>query len=170
MADRATRILLVGIFVLLVAIAARLHIDHPLLSPLSDSERSIVEIFERVSPSVVRVSTITGANDIGIGSGFIWDASGNIVTNEHVVQGAATIAIWYASSEPLEDEVVGVAQPRPGRDPLETSTSTAPASSCRDVQGPKSRSIRIRDRKSVWSGSIAYHGCGQRAETPVAAE
>jgi 2-alkenal reductase len=109
MADRATRILLVGIFVLLAAIAARLYIEHPLLSPLSDSERSIVEIFERVSPSVVRVSTITGANDIGIGSGFIWDASGNIVTNEHVVQGAATIAIWYASSEPLEAEVVGVA-------------------------------------------------------------
>ena len=110
MADRATRIPLVGIFVLLVAIAARLHIDHPLLSPLSDSERSIVEIFERVSPSVVRVHTVTGANDIGMSSGFIWDASGNIVTNEHVVQGAATIAIWYASiSEPVEAEVVGVA-------------------------------------------------------------
>ena len=75
MADqgRLTRILLVGIFVLLAAIAARLYIDHPLLSPLSDSERSIVEIFERVShqsygctPSPER--TISGSlQDVDLG-------------------------------------------------------------------------------------------------------
>jgi 2-alkenal reductase len=81
---------------------------------LAEAERATVELFERVSPSVVGITAITGADDpakfnVGTGSGFIWDAAGNIVTNEHVVHGAGTITIWLASREQLEAEVVGVA-------------------------------------------------------------
>jgi 2-alkenal reductase len=81
---------------------------------LSEIERATVELFERASPSVVGVTVIAGAGDpakfhIDKGSGFIWDAAGDIVTNEHVVHGAGTITIWLASGEEFEAEIVGVA-------------------------------------------------------------
>jgi 2-alkenal reductase len=81
---------------------------------LAEVERATVELFERVSPSVVGITAISGADDpakfnVGTGSGFIWDAAGNIVTNEHVVHGAGTITIWLASREQVEAEVVGAA-------------------------------------------------------------
>ena len=83
-------------------------------SALTDVERATVALFERVSPSVVGVTVIIGADDpakfrIDIGSGFIWDGAGNIVTNEHVVHDAGTINIWLAAGDQFEAEVVGVA-------------------------------------------------------------
>jgi 2-alkenal reductase len=83
-------------------------------SVLAELERATIELFERVSPSVVGITVITGADDpakfnVGTGSGFIWDGAGNIVTNEHVVHGGGTITIWLASGEQLNAEIVGVA-------------------------------------------------------------
>jgi 2-alkenal reductase len=83
-------------------------------STLTDGERATVALFERASPSVVGVTVIIGADDpakfrIDIGSGFIWDGAGNIVTNEHVVHDAGTITIWLAAGDQFEAEVVGVA-------------------------------------------------------------
>ena len=62
---------------------------------LSDAERSIIAVFERVSPSVVQVVGRKGGGDLaseeseGVqsGTGFVWDDAGNIVTNNHVVEG-----------------------------------------------------------------------------------
>lgn len=81
---------------------------------LSELEHSTIALFERVSPSVVAITTLTDANDpskfrIDTGSGFIWDVFGNIVTNDHVVHGADTIEILLASGERLDATVVGVA-------------------------------------------------------------
>ncbi len=66
---------------------------------LSELERSTIELFERVSPSVVQVvararraraaaSRGRGRPGPQSGTGFVWDAAGHIVTNDHVVQGA----------------------------------------------------------------------------------
>jgi S1-C subfamily serine protease len=81
---------------------------------LSEVERATIALFERVAPSVVAVSVIVGADDpakfhIGTGSGFIWDAAGHIVTNDHVVRGGGTITIWFASGEQRDAEIVGLA-------------------------------------------------------------
>jgi len=83
-------------------------------SALNEAERATIALFERVAPSVVAVSVIVGADDpakfhIGTGSGFVWDAAGHIVTNNHVVRGAGTITIWLPSGEQFEAEIVGVA-------------------------------------------------------------
>src|ERR1700692_2072494 len=45
---------------------------------LAEIEGATMELFERVSPSVVGITVITGADDpakfnVGTGSGFIWD-------------------------------------------------------------------------------------------------
>src|SRR5688572_30953588 len=52
------------------------------------------------------------AISIKIGSGFFWDADGNIVTNAHVVRGAKEIAVWLASGQQARAEVVGSAPDR----------------------------------------------------------
>jgi 2-alkenal reductase len=54
---------------------------------------------------VTTVGTAKSKNPIRIGSGFVWDAAGNIVTNEHVIDGAAAILVWLPSGEALEAEV-----------------------------------------------------------------
>ncbi|MCB1856777.1 MAG: trypsin-like peptidase domain-containing protein [Gammaproteobacteria bacterium] len=63
---------------------------------LASDERSTIEIFERVSPSVVYITTVRRVlnpwtRDVmsmprGTGSGFIWDGLGHLVTNHHVIQ------------------------------------------------------------------------------------
>jgi S1-C subfamily serine protease len=111
---RSTSIPLLGVLALLVATAALPYI-HPASNAgaveprnvLGEVERATVELFERVSPSVVAVSVIVAPDDpakfhIATGSGFVWDAAGNIVTNAHVVQDAGTIILWLASGEDLD--------------------------------------------------------------------
>jgi 2-alkenal reductase len=43
------------------------------------------------------------------GSGFIWDAQGHVVTNDHVVRGTSVIAIRLATGEVVRAQVVGLA-------------------------------------------------------------
>ncbi|MCA6108708.1 S1C family serine protease [Bradyrhizobium cenepequi] len=85
--------------------------------PLSDAERANIEIFERVSPSVVQVAAQSAANPFSeeseggasSGTGFIWDSGSHVVTNNHVVQQASTVAIRFASGEVARAELVGTA-------------------------------------------------------------
>src|SRR5829696_2324710 len=89
--------------------------------PLSEAERANIELFERVSPSVVQVaarSAVTNplAEDEGgeagaaaSGTGFVWDNSGHVVTNNHVVQNGREVAVRFASGEVAQASIVGVA-------------------------------------------------------------
>jgi len=78
---------------------------------LAELERQTIALFEHASPSVVEVTAIVSREDepagVNTGSGFFWDTSGHIVTNQHVVAGATTIRIWLASGEQVEAELVG---------------------------------------------------------------
>jgi 2-alkenal reductase len=92
---------------------------------LAEAERATTELFQRVSPSVVHVFARAGGRNLGVmeggggggeggegvqsGSGFIWDAAGHVVTNNHVVQGARPVTIRLASGEIVPAEVVGTA-------------------------------------------------------------
>jgi 2-alkenal reductase len=42
-----------------------------------------------------------------LGSGFVWDASGHIVTNNHVVEGASRILVTFAGGSTVEAKLVG---------------------------------------------------------------
>lgn len=84
---------------------------------LTADERNNIEIFEQASPSVVFVTNTQfrrrrfSLNVLeiprGRGTGFVWDASGLIVTNFHVVYGADRITITLASGRSYEGQVVG---------------------------------------------------------------
>jgi 2-alkenal reductase len=90
--------------------------------PLSEGERANIELFERVSPSVVQVAARSAAanplaEDEGggagagaaSGTGFVWDNDGHVVTNNHVVQNGSEVAVRFASGEVAQAEIIGVA-------------------------------------------------------------
>ncbi len=115
----------VAIVAVAVGMAARPYVDSLVLPALNlqrtfvphslaDIENATVALFERAAPSVVEITTLTSAPEssparIMTGSGFFWDASGNIVTNSHVVEDASTIWVWLASGQQIQAQVVGLA-------------------------------------------------------------
>jgi S1-C subfamily serine protease len=84
---------------------------------LSDAEQSIINLFARVSPSVVQVVGRQGGRDMfdeentgtQSGTGFVWDGAGNIVTNNHVVNGTNDVKVKLASGGALAADIVGTA-------------------------------------------------------------
>lgn len=82
---------------------------------LLDIERRTIAIFERAAPSVVQIvgrrtaDNQTSENRIQGGSGFIWDAQGHVVTNDHVVRGTSVIAIRLSTGEVVRAQVIGLA-------------------------------------------------------------
>ena len=87
---------------------------------VTSDEQNNIDIFRNVSPSVVFVTntalrrrSLLSFNVMeipqGSGTGFVWDASGLIVTNYHVVARANRIVITLQSGEDYEAEVVGIA-------------------------------------------------------------
>src|SRR6266487_2309457 len=90
--------------------------------PLSEAERANIELFERVSPSVVQVAARSAAGNplaedeggeaaagAASGTGFVWDNAGHVVTNNHVVQNGREVAVRFASGEVAQAELIGVA-------------------------------------------------------------
>src|SRR4051812_45773618 len=85
--------------------------------PLSEAERATIDIFERVSPSVVQVAAKSAANPLmgeeaqgaASGTGFVWDRDGHLVTNNHVVASGGEIAVRFASGEVAQVDLVGTA-------------------------------------------------------------
>jgi putative serine protease PepD len=65
---------------------------------------SLASIAAAVQPSVVVIST-----QIGEGSGVIMDTDGNIVTNNHVVQGATdnTVSVQFSNGKRVQAKIVG---------------------------------------------------------------
>jgi 2-alkenal reductase len=82
---------------------------------LADFEKSTINIFNSVAPSVVyifterAVSGFFGTRQVrqGAGSGFVWDTHGHVVTNFHVVEGAQNVQIRLDSGEAISATYVG---------------------------------------------------------------
>src|ERR1700726_3022130 len=117
MRDGFTRVMIAPLLVLVAVFFAQPYIDRIFFPPtprpveprgsLAEAERTAIEIFDRVSPSVVQVvarpagAGAPGLDEEGIqsGTGFIWDTSRHVVTNSHVVAGTSEIMVRLASGE-----------------------------------------------------------------------
>ena len=73
-------------------------------------------VYRKVNPSVVYIENLTkipndsNPSDIlpaSEGRGFVWDAEGHIITNNHVVEGADALQVTFADGILLPAEVVG---------------------------------------------------------------
>ncbi len=83
----------------------------------------LAEIYNQVGPSVVNIQTTAGGLQAvpespgfgfgepqprgGLGSGFVWDQAGHIVTNNHVIEGAGEIVVIFNDGYVATGEVVG---------------------------------------------------------------
>jgi S1-C subfamily serine protease len=86
--------------------------------PLAADEQNNVDVFRRISPSVVHITTLGLQRDFfslnvqqvpkGTGTGFVWDNQGHIVTNFHVIQGGDAARVTLADQTTWKAELVGV--------------------------------------------------------------
>ena len=84
---------------------------------LAADEKATIELFERSKGSVVFIATTQLVRDFwsrnlfsvprGAGSGFVWDADGHIITNNHVVQGAAEAKVRLNDGRDYSARLVG---------------------------------------------------------------
>jgi len=67
-------------------------------SPLSMSQLDAVlpDLYDQVNPGVVSI-LVAGDQGGSLGSGFVFDTQGNIITNYHVVEGATDLEVDFAS-------------------------------------------------------------------------
>lgn len=84
---------------------------------LAPDEQATIELFEARRDSVVYISTEGRVLDPwtrsvfeiprGTGSGFVWDALGHIVTNDHVLQGASRAMVRLADGRTFTARLIG---------------------------------------------------------------
>lgn len=67
---------------------------------------AVAHAAEVVGPSVVQIAH-RGDGRGGMGSGFIWDAAGLLLTNAHVVQGAEAVDVAFSNGRRQTGQVVG---------------------------------------------------------------
>jgi len=99
---------------------------------LAAYENTLTGIYDQVSPSVVNIRVIGGEPPFlsdpgqvpplpelpelpdsqqpfnrGLGSGFVWDKQGYIITNNHVIAGAEEIEVTFSDETVVTAEVIG---------------------------------------------------------------
>ena len=101
----------------------------PVEEPVGEAseEGTLSAVYEMVNPSVVNIqviSTISGIDNMpflfpgeeeegqiprqsGLGSGFVWDENGHIITNNHVVENATSILVQFYDGREYPAELVG---------------------------------------------------------------
>ena len=129
MRDRTSQLLIIALLGVIGFYFAQPYIDRMLYSAstprsvaprgtLAEIERTSIELFERVSPSVVQVVARAGTLEAmqpepdgqdQSGTGFIWDGAGHIVTNDHVVHGTDQVAVRLSTGRVLRARIVGTA-------------------------------------------------------------
>ncbi len=116
---------------------------------LLPEEKATIALFRQASPSVVNITTIAVQRDLftlnlreipeGTGSGFVWDANGNIITNFHVIQNADAAQVTLADHSSWKARVVGVA---PDKD-LAVLRIDAPGNRLRPIPIGTSKDLQV---------------------------
>lgn len=135
---------------------------------LAAYESTLINIYEQVNPSVVNIRVVSQSlpstvqlpdlpeffpnlpqdpnspdfqppTNQGLGSGFVWDDRGYIVTNNHVVEGAEKIEVTFSDETVVDAELVGA---DPDSD-LAVIKVEIPAEQLHPVQVGDSESLRV---------------------------
>ncbi|KAJ9518479.1 hypothetical protein QJQ45_018471 [Haematococcus lacustris] len=90
-----------------------------LIAELDPEEQRTVRLFQDNARSVVNVSTTASYGPLfspffaqqqvprGVGSGFIWDTAGHVVTNAHVIAGSKEVTVTLSDGTVAKAQVVG---------------------------------------------------------------
>ncbi len=82
---------------------------------LAEAEKTAIAIFRQASPSVVHVYArggppnpfVRSAGQLQTGSGVVWDAAGDIVTNNHVIAGGREFGVRLTDGEFVAARLIG---------------------------------------------------------------
>lgn len=94
------------------------------IASLASIEGTLENIYAQINPAVVNISVVQKQNisqpnlpnspfsgpqqySRALGSGFLWDTAGNIVTNNHVIAGADNITVTFYDGTEVPGKVVG---------------------------------------------------------------
>lgn len=79
------------------------NLGDPATVATTDLEATFEQVYQQANPSVVYVIV----PNVGSGSGFVYDDSGHIVTNNHVVAGGRSFEVVFANGVRLAASLVG---------------------------------------------------------------
>jgi serine protease Do len=145
-----------------VAAGSPAVLSAPRFSTLTDYETALENVYAQVNPSVVAIEVVTQQSassrtpavpgfrgqqqqlpqapvQQALGSGFVWDAQGDIVTNNHVVADATRITVTFADGTIAQAKLVGA---DPDSD-LAVIKVDQPASQLRPVQVADSNQVKV---------------------------
>jgi len=79
---------------------------------VTDQEKVLVDLYSRYNPSVVNITVYLNQDrSLGMyaqGSGFVYDAQGNIITNAHVVNSVDVVEITFSDGLIRQASLVGM--------------------------------------------------------------
>jgi S1-C subfamily serine protease len=98
-----------------VIVATPTPLPPEVLQAADAEEQIVINVYERVSPSVVHITSRTQVFDFfrgpvpreGTGSGFVLDTQGRIVTNYHVIADAEEVEVVLADGTAASARVIG---------------------------------------------------------------
>ena len=79
-------------------------------TPTYSKNLSLIEIFEKSEQGVVRVNvqrTDQSNGTGGVGSGFVFDKKGHVITNSHVIKDAKKVVVTFLDGRSYNAEIIG---------------------------------------------------------------
>jgi S1-C subfamily serine protease len=73
---------------------------------LVSSQDTLVNLYKQVNPGIVAIRVLTSDGG-GLGSGFVIDMDGHVVTNYHVVENETDLEVAFPSGYKVRGEVIG---------------------------------------------------------------
>jgi S1-C subfamily serine protease len=73
---------------------------------LMSSQDTLIQLYRKVNSGVVSIQVLTDQGG-GLGSGFVIDDQGHILTNYHVVEGETDLEVSFSSGYKVRGEVIG---------------------------------------------------------------
>ncbi len=87
------------------------EINDLILTNSKSKTLSLIEIFEKAEPGVVRVNTQrnqTLDETGGVGSGFVFDKKGHIITNAHVIEDSTKTVVTFLDGRSYNAKIIGI--------------------------------------------------------------
>jgi len=118
---KAYRLLIIGILLASVTLACVFNplalLDQPepvqqqeittTINTVTLEEGDLPALYEAINPGVVAIRALTEEGG-GLGTGFVWDEQGHVVTNYHVVESATDLEVDFPSGFKTRANVLGV--------------------------------------------------------------
>lgn len=120
--------------------AQEIHVENNLAKPIDNQtgEKMLASVIHDAQKSVVQITVETETSE-RTGSGFLYNALGDIITNAHVVKDATSITVTMSNAETYKAAIVGIG------DKTDIAVIRVPQLTNRTVMHTASESLAVGD-------------------------